>query len=78
MTTAQSTRGLSHHELSTPANPVCSHLNADPQKARFGGTWLAQSEEHVIRDLRVVSSSSTLGEEITKTNKQTKKQTVKK
>ena len=30
------------------------------------GTWLAQSEEHVVLDLRVVSLSLLLGVEITK------------
>ena len=30
-----------------------------------GGAWLAQSEEHPTLDLRVVSSSSVLGVEIT-------------
>jgi len=32
----------------------------------FWGAWLAQSEEHVTLDLRVMSSSSALGVEITK------------
>ena len=35
-------------------------------KRELEGAWLAQSEEHVIVDLRVMSSSSTLGVEITK------------
>ena len=34
-------------------------------KVGKGGTWLAQLEEHVTFDLRVVRSSPTLGAEIT-------------
>ena len=37
------------------------HSNYSPSR----GAWLAQSEEHVTLDLRVVSSSPTLGVEIT-------------
>ena len=33
------------------------------------GTWLAQSEEHVALDLRVMSSCPTVGVEITYVNK---------
>jgi len=36
------------------------------------GAWLAQSEEHAILDLRVMSLSPTLGVEITKKKKQKK------
>ena len=35
------------------------------KKIIWWGTWLAQSEEHMSLDLRVVSSSPMLGVEIT-------------
>ena len=39
------------------------HLPLETKK-REGGTWLAQSIEHVTLDLGVMSSSPTLGVEI--------------
>lgn len=45
--------------------------------AFFRGTWLAQSVEHVILDLRPMSSSPTLGQELTlKKPKKQKKKTL--
>lgn len=41
-----------------------------------GGSWLVQSPEHVTLDLRVVSSNSTLGVEITEENILKKENTV--
>ena len=42
-------------------------------KSTKEGIWLAQSEEHVTLDLKVVSSRPTLGVEITYINKHQKK-----
>ena len=39
----------------------------------FRGAWLAQSEEHATLDLVVMSSSPTLGTEITSINETLKK-----
>ena len=35
------------------------------EKDSLGGIWLAQSEKHVTHDLEVMSSSPTLGVEVT-------------
>ena len=43
--------------------PVSQEASLEDKK--FGGTWLAQSVEHMTLDFGVVSSSPTLGAEIT-------------
>lgn len=51
-------------------NQTCSfrmgYGERDIKKANTGGTWLAQSEEHVILGLKVISLRLILGVEITK------------
>ena len=37
----------------------------ETKRARFRGSWLVQSVEHVTLDLRLINSSPTMGVEIT-------------